>query len=204
MQRIVKSMQRTAIVFFFIFALQTYSQEQKLVILHTNDVHSNLTGFGPESDYSPLSVNDDLTRGGFARLQTLIRQLSDENPETSLVVDAGDFLMGTLFHSLEEETGFQLRMMKKMGYDYVTLGNHEFDFGPETLANTIQAALDDGEIPGIIASNIIFSEEPGDDELEKLYHQGIIKPYQIINHGNLKIGIIGLMGENAAEDAPAS
>ncbi|HJX70958.1 MAG TPA: 5'-nucleotidase C-terminal domain-containing protein, partial [Bacteroidales bacterium] len=46
--------------------------------------------------------------------------------------------------------------------------------------------------------------EPGDDELEKLYHQGIIKPYQIINHGNLKIGIIGLMGENAAEDAPAS
>ena len=112
--------------------------------------------------------------------------------------------MGTLFHPLEEETGFQLRLMKEMGYDYITLGNHEFDFGPEALANTIQAALKYGEIPEIIASNIIFSNEPEDDKLENLYQQGIIKPYKIIKQGSLRIGIIGLMGENAASDAPAS
>lgn len=204
MKRILKSLQQTMIVTCFIFSGPAISQEQKLVILHTNDLHSNLTGFGPESDYSPLSLNDDQTRGGFARLQTLIRQLSYEHPETSLVLDAGDFLMGTFFHPLEEETGFQLRLMKKMGYDYITLGNHEFDFGPEILANTIQAALDDGEIPLIVHSNIIFSNESGDDKLEDLYHQGIIKPYYVHHSGDLKIGIIGLTGENAAEDAPAS
>jgi 5'-nucleotidase/UDP-sugar diphosphatase len=204
MKRTLKALQQAMIVTFFIFSGPAFSQEQKLVILHTNDLHSNLTGFGPESDYSPLSLNDDQTRGGFARLQTLIRQLSHVNPETSLVVDAGDFLMGTFFHPLEEETGFQLRLMKKMGYDYITLGNHEFDFGPEILANTIQAALDDGEIPFIVHSNIIFSSEPGDDKLEDLYHKGIIKPYYIHHSGGLKIGIIGLTGENAAEDAPAS
>ncbi len=192
------------IVIFFIFCGAAFSQEPKLVILHTNDLHSNLTGFGPESEYSPLSLNDDQTRGGFARLQTLIRQLSDQNPETNLLVDAGDFLMGTFFHPLEEETGFQLRLMKQMGYDYITLGNHEFDFGPEILANTIQAALDDGEIPFIVHSNIIFSNESGDDKLEDLYHQGIIKPYYIHHCCDLKIGIIGLTGKNAAEDAPAS
>ena len=197
-------MKRIIVISVFILSGLAYSQEQNLVILHTNDLHSNLTGFGPESDYSPLSVNDDRTRGGFARLQTLIRQFSDTIKDNTLIVDAGVFLMGTLFHPLEEETGFQLRLMKKMGYDYITLGNHEFDFGPEVLANIIQAALDHGEIPEIIASNIIFSSEPEDDKLEHLYQQGIIKPYKIIESGNVTIGIIGLMGENAAEDAPAS
>ena len=197
-------MQRIVFFLFFIYAGYVFGQKEKLVILHTNDLHSNLTGFGPESDYSPLSVNDDQTRGGFARLQTLIQKFSDTDRENVLTIDAGDFLMGTLFHPLEEETGFQLRLMKEMGYDYITLGNHEFDFGPEALANTIQAALNHGEIPEIIASNIIFSTSPEDDKLENLYHQGIIKPYKIISYGNLRVGIIGLMGENAASDAPAS
>lgn len=195
-------MQRIVFLLFFIYAGYVFGQKEKLVILHTNDLHSNLTGFGPELDYSPLSVNDDQTRGGFARLQTLIQKFSDS--ENVLTIDAGDFLMGTLFHPLEEETGFQLRLMKDMGYDFITLGNHEFDFGPEALANTIQAALKHGEIPEIIASNIIFSSEPEDDKLENLYQQGIIKPYKIIKQGSLRIGIIGLMGENAASDAPAS
>ncbi len=197
-------MQRIIIFLFFIYAGYVFSQEQKLVILHTNDLHSNLTGFSPESDYSPLSINDDQTRGGFARLQSLMKQFSDTDDKNVLTIDAGDFLMGTLFHPLEEKSGFQLRLMKEMGYGYITLGNHEFDFGPEALANTIQAAMNHGEIPEIIASNIIFSNEPGDDKLENLYRQGIIKPYKIISHDRLKIGIIGLMGENAAEDAPAS
>jgi 5'-nucleotidase/UDP-sugar diphosphatase len=197
-------MKRIIIISMFVFTSLAYSQEQKLVILHTNDLHSNLTGFGPESDYSPLSINDDQTRGGFARLQTLFKQFSDSMDENVLTVDAGDFLMGTLFHPLEEETGFELGLMKEMGYDYITLGNHEFDFGPEALANTIQAALNHGDIPEIIASNIIFSNEPGDDKLENLYNTGIIKPYKIINRDNVKIGIFGLMGENAATDAPAS
>ena len=70
-------MQRIAFFLFFIYAGYVFGQNEKLVILHTNDLHSNLTGFGPELDYSPLSVNDDQTSGGFARLQTLIQKFSD-------------------------------------------------------------------------------------------------------------------------------
>ena len=64
--------------------------------------------------------------------------MKKKKPEgTTLVLDAGDFLMGTLFQDLEPETGFQLPLMKKMGYDVVCIGNHEFDFGPEKLAEII-------------------------------------------------------------------
>ena len=49
----------------------------------------------------------------------------------------GDFLMGTFFPMLEETSGFQLTLMKKMGYDVVNLGNHEFDYGPRALAKIL-------------------------------------------------------------------
>ncbi len=97
--------------------LTTFTQAQKLTILHTNDMHSRLVGFAPSSEYSPFSLNDDQTRGGFARLAHLIKERVNENPEETLVLDAGDFLMGTIFHTLEIKEGFQLRLMKKMGTD---------------------------------------------------------------------------------------
>jgi 5'-nucleotidase / UDP-sugar diphosphatase len=108
--------------------------------LHTNDIHSKLTGTGPEFEYSPLIVNNDKTVGGFARLATIFKQVEQKSPESTLILDAGDFLMGSLFHAAEEETGFQTNLMQKMGYDFITLGNHEFDFGPETLAKIIKTA----------------------------------------------------------------
>ncbi|HQH41777.1 MAG TPA: metallophosphoesterase, partial [Bacteroidales bacterium] len=120
----------------FFSALYTGAQEEKLIILHTNDLHSRLNGFSPEAEYSPFSLNDDHTLGGFARLATLIHQEKIRSGNSLLVVDAGDFLMGTLFQNLEEATGFQLRLMHDIGYNIVTLGNHEFDFGPMAMIHT--------------------------------------------------------------------
>ena len=105
------------------------SQEKTITVIHTNDMHSRLNGFAPESAYTPLSVNDDATIGGFTRLASIIAAEKSRVGGSVLVIDAGDFLMGTLFHTAEAETGFQLGLMKKMGYDIVALGNHEFDFG---------------------------------------------------------------------------
>src|SRR5690242_10769097 len=76
---------------------------QKLVILHTNDLHSHLMGFGPEQDYTPLTTDDDSTVGGVARLAAAItgaRSRADKAKEASLLLDAGDFMMGTLFELL--------------------------------------------------------------------------------------------------------
>lgn len=87
--------------------------EKRIIILHTNDLHSRLIGYSPESDYTPLTVNDDKTIGGFARIASIIKTEKENNSGTTLVLDAGDFMMGTLFPSFEIETGFQLRLMIK-------------------------------------------------------------------------------------------
>jgi len=192
-----------SIIAILIIAQATSSQ--KLVILHTNDMHSMVTGFGPELAYSPTSINDDKTVGGFARLATILKNEKAKFPKSTLIVDAGDFLMGTLFHTGEEKFGFQIPLMKKMGYDLITIGNHELDFGPASLAKIINSSLKTGEIPEIIASNMVFSaEDKTDDELEKLFTKKHIKKYTIIKKNGLKIGIIGLMGKEADEVVPTA
>ncbi len=191
-------------ILFFIFLCQK-SYAQELIILHTNDLHSKLTGTGPAVEYSPMVINDDKTLGGFARIATLFKQEKEKSSESTLILDAGDFLMGSLFHTAEEETGFQLNMMKKMGYDCITLGNHEFEFGPETLSNILKAAEKRGGFPQIVASNLVFSDKSvNDDELQKFVSNGLIKPWIVINKNGLRIGIFGLMGIDAASVAPAS
>ncbi len=188
----------------FVFSIQI-SHGQDLTILHTNDMHSKLTGFGPESEYSPMVTNNDKTVGGFARLTTLFNEEKEKSPDGTLILDAGDFLMGSLFHVAEEETGFQLNMMKRMGYDCITLGNHEFEFGPKTLSNILKAAGDRGGFPQIAASNLVFSNESADDnELQDYVTNGKLKPWVVISKNGLKIGIFGLMGIDAANVAPSS
>ncbi len=192
------------IILAFLLFLPGIAQEE-LIILHTNDLHSRLNGFSPEAAYTPTSIHDDSTRGGFARLASMIREEKMANPNRVLALDAGDFLMGTLFHALELETGFQLPLMKKMGYDAVSIGNHEFDFGPGDLARIIQVSAEKDSIPDLLLSNMKFQKkDTADDALKALYDQRIIKPYQIVTIGNKKIGIFSLLGVEAASVAPQS
>ncbi len=202
----MKTITLTFFITFFILSMNSLlSNAQELTILHTNDMHSKLTGYGPESEYSPTVLENDNTLGGFARLSTLFKQAKLKSPDGTLILDAGDFLMGSLFHVAEEETGFQLNLMKEIGYDYITLGNHEFDFGPKALAQILNTANKKGGFPQIIASNTVFSEKSNEDnDLETLFTSNVIKPYVIVNRNGLKIGIFGLMGINAADVAPAS
>ena len=191
-------------MFFFAFTLHLSGQEEKkIVILHTNDLHSRLNGFSPEAEYTPWSPGDDETRGGFARIAAILRTEKRNNPGITLTVDAGDFLMGTLFHAMELKTGFQLRLMKQMGYDIVCLGNHEFDFGPAKTAGIINSSLAKGEIPSLLLSNAVLSaEESGDDELAKLYDSKVVLRKFILERDGLKIGFFSLLGKNAVEVAP--
>jgi 5'-nucleotidase len=185
------------------FFLKGFSQsEKKITILHTNDLHSHLEGFAPELNYSPMSVNDDSTIGGFSRIAAIIRREKATADGATLVLDAGDFLMGTLFQSLEEKTGFQLRLMKSMGYDVVCLGNHEFDYGPEKLASILISSKSAGEIPPVLLSNAVFNEkETGDDSLEKLFKENIVGRKLILTKNGLKFGFFSLMGKVADDNA---
>ena len=111
--------------------------------------------------------------------------------------------MGTIFQSLEPETGFQLNLMQQIGYDVVTLGNQEYDIGTDKLSDIINSALKNGSIPQIVQSQMQFSEtNTTDDKLAKLVVDKIIKPYTIIKRNGLKIGIFGIIGIDAQHVAP--
>lgn len=177
--------------------------EKEIIILHTNDIHSRLTGFGPETEYTPLANDSDGTSGGFSRIATLIKEERSKKPGSVLVIDAGDFLMGTLFHALEERTGFQLNLMKRMGYDVTCIGNHEYDFGPGCLAKIISTSSSNGAIPCILAGNTIYDKgNTGDDELEDLFMHGVLKEKQILSVAGIRVGLFSVIGKDAVSVAP--
>jgi len=74
-------MKKTLSFLAVILLFGTFAQAQKITILHTNDMHSRLMGFSPSSEYTPFSLDDDKTRGGFARLAHLLEEKEAENPE---------------------------------------------------------------------------------------------------------------------------
>ncbi|MEW6261858.1 MAG: bifunctional UDP-sugar hydrolase/5'-nucleotidase [Thermodesulfobacteriota bacterium] len=177
--------------------------QTNLTLVHTNDLHSHFLGFAPMIDYVPDKVGADNTRGGWARVASAIKQAKADRSHPVLVVDAGDFSMGSLFHLLIREEAFELRLMKTMGYDVLTLGNHEFDLKPRGLTRILNTARKHQALPPIVQSNTIFSQEKkDDDDLEKLYADGTVKPYVVLKAGGLKVGFFGLMGVGAAENAP--
>lgn len=162
----------------------SFAKSGNLTILHTNDIHSHLSQF-------PF-------------LSTEVKKIREEkkaNSEPVLLLDSGDFMMGTLYSCLITKVSGELSLMKILNYNATTLGNHEFDFSPSFLAKAILIAKnkENGLITPIISSNIQFNPFiSSDDKLKKLYDNGVIKPYliKVLSNG-LKIGIIGLLGKNA-------
>ena len=174
--------------------------KRTFTILHTNDMHSSLIGMGPSSDYTPFSLNDDATRGGYARLATLIAErikaVRDQGPV--LVLDAGDYSMGTAFAAAARETGGELQLMSHMGYDATTFGNHEFDLGPDGLGKAIGVAAKAGKIPVVVASNTSFTKDEATlADLQRLANDGAIRRYVVIERDGMRFGIFGVLGKEA-------
>jgi 5'-nucleotidase/UDP-sugar diphosphatase len=176
---------------------------QKLLVLHTNDMHSHLMGQGPERDYTPATPGDDATLGGMARLATAVGQArarAEAAGTPVLLLDAGDFMMGTLFELLATREIPELRLMQALGYDATTVGNHELDWTPLGLASMLQAAAAKQVTLPILASNMKYSSsDSGDDELQAL---GILRTKLVKTVGGLKVGFFGLLGANAAQVTP--
>ena len=193
----------TILMFTLALTAPAFPAEKALTIIHTNDMHSHVLGAPPNIEYTPSVTGDDNTIGGWARIATVINEVKKNRQNSVLVLDAGDFLMGSLFHMLSREQAFELRLMKTMGYDMVTLGNHEFDLKPRGLARILATAYRHKQLPPVVFSNAVFSQESNaDDDLEKLFAQGIVQPYLVLEKEGLRIGFFGLMGNDAAEVAP--
>lgn len=154
--------------FFFSFSLGLSAQE-KLIILHTSDMHSRV---------GPVERKDDrdYDRGGLVRRATFLKEFRKSSPDV-LLFDSGDFSQGTPYYNLFRGE-VEVEMMNEMKYDAVTIGNHEFDFGLENMARLYKLA----EFP-VVCANYDF---------ENTVLKGLVKPYIIIKKRGLKIGILGL------------
>lgn len=154
--------------------ISTQPESAKLVILHTNDMHAQyipLKAFWIEGDVKPLI-------GGFGALDAYIKR-EREKGLPILLMDAGDLMTGTLLSEKEIEGakgGALIKMMNEMGYDIMTLGNHEFDNGQENVAKLYEIA----DFP-IVNANLLKEGKP------------IAPIYEILEIAGIKVGVIGLM-----------
>jgi 5'-nucleotidase / UDP-sugar diphosphatase len=174
--------------------------KRTFTILHTNDMHSAFIGLGPAQDYTPFTLNDDQTRGGYARLAGLMSKRIEARKGQGpvLVLDAGDYSMGTAFGAATRTIGGELQLMARMGYDATTFGNHEFDYGPDGLAQSIGVASKAGRIPAVLASNTSFAgSHPSLTALQGHAKAGIVRRHLVIERGGMRFGILGVLGKEA-------
>ena len=161
------------------------SADYSLTILHTNDFHAR---FEPISKYDSGCSEEDNQAGecfgGSARLMTAISEAKESNPN-HLLVDGGDQFQGTLFYTYYKGK-LAAEMMNQMGYDAMTVGNHEFDDGPEVLRGFVDAV----EFPVLMSNADVSGEE--------LLADAIMKS-TIIEKDGEKIGLIGLTPEDTDE-----
>jgi len=175
-----------------------------VTILQTSDVHHHASGYGPFTDYTPLDMDGDTVKGGYARLAALINAIRAEQDRRcmpTLLFDSGDFLMGTVY-DLSAQDPAALKFFQVMRYDAVTLGNHEFDWSPSGLALLLSNAAANGFTVPVVATNTVI---PDDSPLKGLVDAGIIVKTKVITHPcGVKVGIIGLMGPDADSKAPVA
>lgn len=193
-------------------------------ILFTHDLHSH---------FLPQSTAEGGESGGYARLKTVIDGERAMNPD-ALLVDGGDFSIGSLIQTLYTTQAAELRTMGAMGYDAVTIGNHEFDHkgtGFGEMLNSAKAAqttamglLTDSQypprnleayqaqygpltlaLPALLEANYA----PADDNPDRAFIRSAMENYGVtdcvtLERGGVTYGLFGLMGVDSDECAPTS
>lgn len=153
----------------------------EITIFHTNDLHSHFKPEQPYSEKNPYNL------GGLARLKTLVDKLRAQK-QHNLLLDAGDYSEGTSYYAVDAGTNM-LRILDAIGYDAVVVGNHDFLNGPTELANTIERA--NPRFP-VLGANKNLDKVPNKERVASL-----VKDYTIIERGGVKIGIIGILCDDA-------
>lgn len=193
-------------------------------ILFTHDLHSH---FLPQ----PTAAGGE--SGGYARLKTVIDEKRAMNP-AALLVDGGDFSIGSLIQTLYTTQAAELRTMGAMGYDAVTIGNHEFDHkgvGFAEMLNSAKAAqqaavelllvdarpLEDmdayrerfGPVTPVLPTLLEANYAPADDNPDRAFIRSAMEDYGVtdcvtLERGGVTYGLFGLMGVDSDECAPTS
>ena len=171
-------------------------------VLFLHDTHSHLNSF------LTIENGQDVTLGGFAHIRTLITQAKEKNPDT-LILDAGDFSMGTLVQTIFHTDAPELRMLGALECDATTLGNHEFDYRSSGLAGALNAAGESGDpVPAMVLCNIDWEsmEAEGLTEDQQLLKDAFaaygMRDYIVLTKGDVRIAVLGVFGEDSLACAP--
>ena len=177
-------------------------KSKQLDVLFTHDTHSHLNSFSTIVDGEQKEV------GGFAKLKTLIDEKKKENPDT-LILDGGDFSMGTLIQTVYDTEAAELRMLGYLGCDVSTFGNHEFDYRSKGLADMLTVAKNSGEtVPSLVVCNVDWDSmekaglSEGQKQIQSAFENYGVKDYVIVQKGDVKIAVVGVFGVDALKCAP--
>lgn len=174
---------------------------ERVTVLFTHDLHSHL---------QPANDENGVSYGGYARLKTVIDEQKRIDPD-AVLLDGGDFSMGSLFQTVYATDASELRVMGALGYDVTTFGNHEYDYRAAGLASMLNAALDSGEtLPQIVEANYkppVEGAEGYDADSAAVWEAFArygVKDYTVIERGGVNIAVFGLNGVDSDACAPMS
>ena len=181
---------------------ETADTAKTVDIVFTHDIHSHLNTFTTVVDEQEKEV------GGFARINTLIQEQKAKNPDT-LVIDGGDFSMGTLIQTVFETQAAEIRMLGYLGCEVTTLGNHEFDYRSKGLANMLNSAAESGDnVPAMVVCNVDWDAmdadglTEGQQLIKEAFEEYGVKDYTVIEKGDVDIAVVGVFGKDALACAP--
>uniref|UniRef100_A0A7C3RN25 Bifunctional metallophosphatase/5'-nucleotidase n=1 Tax=Dictyoglomus thermophilum TaxID=14 RepID=A0A7C3RN25_DICTH len=171
----MRYLKKTLLLLLILFLLisLSFSQTSNLIdikILHINDFHGRLL------PYIVKSISEKIPVGGGAYLAYMINEERAKNPEGTILLSAGDMFQGTPISNIFKGEPV-IKIMNYLKFDAMTIGNHEFDWGQDTLQQWIKSS----NFP-FLAGNILKDET----------YLPNVKPYIIIERKGLKIAIIGL------------
>lgn len=162
-----------------------WGEEKALVVLFTSDIHSKLE---PSKD----------GKGGVGNLASIIarqRELAGKRGDAVVVLDGGDMAMGTVYHTAFCSHAIEYRALARMGYDAVTFGNHDFDYGVDSLQRMFEVAREKDNalaFPKLLSANLI----PYDTGNSPFWSH-LVGKWCIIERNGIRVGLFGVMGENA-------
>lgn len=156
----------------FVLLLQPLAArgQDTLFVLHTSDMHSRI------EPVSRQSADRNAGLGGVVRRVSFVKQYRAEHPDV-LLFDCGDFSQGTPYYNMFRGE-LEVKMMNLMGYDAMTIGNHEFDFGLENMARLFRMA----HFP-VVCANYEVTGTP---------LEGLVKPYVVLERQGVRVGVFGL------------
>lgn len=163
------------VIFSLIMNTVVFAQGTTITLLHFNDSHSHLDAVGPKDN------NLEGTLGGIAKAVTLIKSVKAAEPNV-LVLHGGDFSVGDLFYNKYFGVP-ELQILNQFGLDAMTVGNHEFDLGPDVLKGVLDEGFSYGSFP-VLSANLDMTGYPALTQW--------ISPSTIKTIAGVKIGIFGL------------